>query len=143
MPGLLTVIIGKLSLVAIDGFAFLGAQHLLTVGRPEGLAANLADLLTEGVLSLFGKAILLFFCLLMGFCTVGVAKPLPCVVRIKLFAALFADTLQPLNMIRTVNGIASVSYHWENRFTLTDGSNQNWNRCPVIFWQKNISPVIR
>lgn len=96
MPGLLTVIIGKLSLVAIDGFAFLGAQHLLTVGRPEGLAANLADLLTEGVLSLFGKAFLLFFCLLMGFCTVGVAKPLPCVVRIKLFAALFADTLRVL-----------------------------------------------
>lgn len=96
MPGLLTVIIGKLSLVAIDGFAFLGAQHLLTVGRPEGLAANLADLLTEGVLSLFGKAFLLFFCLLMGFCAVGVAKPLPCVVRIKLFAALFADTLRVL-----------------------------------------------
>ena len=51
------MIIGKLSLVAIDGFAFLGAQHLLTVGRPEGLAANLADLLTESVLSLFGKII--------------------------------------------------------------------------------------
>ena len=96
LRGLLTVIIGKLSLIAIDGFAFLGAQHLLTVGRPEGLAANLADLLTEGVLSLFGIAFLLFFCLLMGFCTVGVAKPLPCAVRIKLFAALFAHTLRVL-----------------------------------------------
>ena len=84
------MIIGKLFLPAVDGFAFLGAQHPLTVGRPEGLAAYLADLLTEGVLSLFGKAFLLFFCLLMGFCTVGVAKPLPCAVRIKLFAALFA-----------------------------------------------------
>ena len=77
-------------MVAIDGFAFLGAQHLLTVGRPEGLAANLADLLTEGVLSLFGKAFLLFFCLLMGFCAVSIAKPLPCAVRIKLLTALFA-----------------------------------------------------
>ena len=38
------MIIGKLFLPAVDGFAFLGAQHLLTVGRPEGLAANLADL---------------------------------------------------------------------------------------------------
>jgi len=52
--------------------------------------------LTEGVLSLFGKAFLFFFGLLMGFCTVGVAKPLPYAVRIKLFAALFADTLQVL-----------------------------------------------
>ena len=90
------MIIGKLSLVAIDGFAFLGAQHLLTVGRPEGLAAYLADLLAEGVLSLFGKAFLLFFCLLMGFCAIGVAKPLPCAVRIKLLTALFADTLRVL-----------------------------------------------
>ena len=49
------MIIGKLFLPAVDGFAFLGAQHLLTVGRPEGLAANLADLLTEGVLSLSAK----------------------------------------------------------------------------------------
>ena len=57
LPRLLTVIIGKLFLPAVDGFAFLGAQHLLTVGRPEGLAANLADLLTESVLSLFGKII--------------------------------------------------------------------------------------
>ena len=83
-------------MVAIDGFAFLGAQHLLTVGRPEGLAAYLADLLTEGVLSLFGKAFLLFFCLLMGFCAVSIAKPLPCAVRIKLLTALFADTLRVL-----------------------------------------------
>jgi len=44
---LLTVIIGKLFPPAVDGFAFLGAQHLLTVGRPEGLAANLADLLRK------------------------------------------------------------------------------------------------
>ena len=36
------------------------------------------------------------FCLLMEFCTVGVAKPLPCAVRIKRFAALFADTLRVL-----------------------------------------------
>ena len=36
------------------------------------------------------------FCLLMGFCTVSIAKPLPCPVRIKLFAALFADTLRVL-----------------------------------------------
>ena len=71
------MIIGKLFLPAVDGFAFLGAQHLLTVGRPEGLAANLADLLTKGVLALFGKAFLLFFCLLMGFCTVSIAKSLP------------------------------------------------------------------
>ena len=90
------MIIGKLSLVAIDGFAFLGAQHLLTVGRPEGLAANLADLLTEGVLSLFGIAFLFFFGLLMGFRAIGVTKPLPCAVRIKLLTALFADTLRVL-----------------------------------------------
>ena len=32
----------------------------------------------------------------MEFCTVGVAKPLPCAARIKLFAALFADTLRVL-----------------------------------------------
>ena len=83
-------------MVPIDGFAFLGAQHLLTVGRPEGLAAYLADLLTEGVLSLFGKAFLLFFCLLMGFCAVSIAKSLPCAAWIKLFAALFADTLRVL-----------------------------------------------
>ena len=36
------------------------------------------------------------FCLLMGFCTVSIAKSLPCAVRIKLFAALFADTLRVL-----------------------------------------------
>ena len=90
LPGLLTVIIGKLSLVAIDGFAFLGAQHLLTVGRPEWLAANLAELLTEDVIALFSIAFLFFFCLLMGFCAVSIAKPLPCAVQIKLFAALFA-----------------------------------------------------
>ena len=90
------MIIGKLFLPAVDGFAFLGAQHLLTVGRPEGLAAYLADLLTEGVLSLFGKAFLLFFCLLMGFCAVSIAKSLPCAAWIKLFAALFADTLRVL-----------------------------------------------
>ena len=90
------MIIGKLSLVAIDGFAFLGAQHLLTVGRPEGHAANLADLLTEGVVALFGIAFLFFFGLLMGFRAIGVAKPLPCAVWIKLFAALFADTLRVL-----------------------------------------------
>ena len=90
------MIISKLSLVAIDGLAFLGAQHLLTGGQPEGLAAYLADLLTEGVISLFGKAFLLFFCLLMGFCAVSIAKPLPCAVRIKLLTALFADTLRVL-----------------------------------------------
>lgn len=90
------MIIGKLFLSAVDGFTFLGAQHLLTVGRPEGLVANLADLLTKGVLALFSKAFLLFFCLLMGFCTVGVTKPLPCTVRIKLLTALFADTLRVL-----------------------------------------------
>ena len=78
------MIIGKLFLSAVDCLAFLGAQHLLTVGRPEGLAAYLADLLTEGVLSLFGKAFLLFFCLLMGFRAVGVTKPLPCAVWLKL-----------------------------------------------------------
>lgn len=77
-------------------YAFLGAQHLLTVGRPEGLAANLADFLAKGVLALFGKAFLLFFCLLMGFCTVSIAKSLPCAVRIKLLTALFADTLRVL-----------------------------------------------
>ena len=32
----------------------------------------------------------------MGFRAIGVAKPLPCAVRIKLFAALFADTLRVL-----------------------------------------------
>ena len=90
------MIIGKLFLSAVDGFTFLGAQHLLTVGRPEGLVANLADLLTKGVLALFSKAFLLFFCLLMGFCKVGVTKPLPCTVRIKLLTALFADTLRVL-----------------------------------------------
>ena len=90
------MIISKLSLVAIDGLAFLEAQHLLTGGRPEGLAAYLADLLTEGVISLFGKAFLLFFCLLMGFCAGSIAKPLPCAVRIKLLTALFADTLRVL-----------------------------------------------
>lgn len=90
------MIIGKLLLSAVDGFTFLGAQHLLTVGRPEGLAANLADLLTKGVLALFGKAFLLFFCLLMGFCTVSIAKSLSCAVRIKLLTALFADTLRVL-----------------------------------------------
>ena len=36
------------------------------------------------------------FCLLMDFCIVGVAKPLPCAVRIKLFDALFADTIRVL-----------------------------------------------
>ena len=36
------------------------------------------------------------FCLLMGFCTVSIAKSLPWAVRIKLFAALFADTLRVL-----------------------------------------------
>ncbi len=96
LPELLTVIIGKLFLPAVDGFAFLGAQHLLTVGRPEGLAANLADLLTEGVVALFSIAFLFFFGLLMGFRAIGVTKPLPCAVRIKLFAALFADTLRVL-----------------------------------------------
>ena len=60
------------------------------------LAAYLADLLTEGVLSLFGKAFLLFFGLLMGFRAIGVTKPLPCAVRIKLLTALFADTLRVL-----------------------------------------------
>ena len=53
---ILTMIISKLFLPAVGCLTFLGAQHLLTVGRPEGLAAYLADLLTEGVLSLFGKA---------------------------------------------------------------------------------------
>ena len=93
------MIIGKLFLSAVDGFTFLGAQHLLTVGRPEGLAANLADFLAKGVLALFGKAFLLFFCLLMGFCTVSIAKSLPCAVRIKLLTALFADTLRVLMTI--------------------------------------------
>ena len=68
------MIIGKLFLPAVDGFAFLGAQHLLTVGRPEGLAANLADLLTEGVVALFSIAFLFFFGLLMGFRAIGVTK---------------------------------------------------------------------
>ena len=36
------------------------------------------------------------FCLLMGFCTVSIAKSLPCAVRIKLFAALFAHALRVL-----------------------------------------------
>ena len=90
------MIVGKLFLPAGDCLAFLGAQHLLTVGRPEGLAANLADLLTEGVLSLSGKAFLFFFGLLMGFRAVGVTKPLPCAAWIKLFAALFAHTLRVL-----------------------------------------------
>lgn len=36
------------------------------------------------------------FCLLMDFCTVGVAKSLPCAVRIKLFAALFVHALRVL-----------------------------------------------
>jgi len=90
------VIVGKLFLPAVDCLAFLGAQHLLTVGRPEGLAEYLADLLTEGVIALFGIAFLFFFGLLMGFRTVGVTKPLPCAVRIKLLTALFADTLRVL-----------------------------------------------
>ena len=67
---------GKLFLPAVDCLAFLGAQHLLTVGRPEGLAIYFAGLLTEGVVALFSIAFLFFFGLLMGFCTVGVAKPL-------------------------------------------------------------------
>ena len=90
------MIIGKLFLPAIDGLAFLGTQHLLSVGRPKGFSAYLASLLTEGVISFFGKAFLLFFCLLMGFRAVGVTKPLPCAVRIKLLTALFADTLRVL-----------------------------------------------
>ena len=90
------MIIGKLFLPAIDGLAFLGTQHLLSVGRPKGFSAYLASLLTEGVISFFGKAFLLFFCLLMGFCAVSIAKPLPCAVRIKLFDALFADTIRVL-----------------------------------------------
>ena len=36
------------------------------------------------------------FCLLMGFCTVSIAKSLPCAVRIKLFAALFVHALRVL-----------------------------------------------
>ena len=32
----------------------------------------------------------------MDFCTVGVAKSLPCAVRIKLLTTLFADTLRVL-----------------------------------------------
>ena len=36
------------------------------------------------------------FCLLMGFCTVSIAKSLPCAVRIKLFSALFAHALRVL-----------------------------------------------
>ena len=66
----------------------------MTVGRPEWLAAYLADLLTEDVIALFGIAFLFFFGLLMGFRAVSIAKPLPCAVRIKLFAALFAHTLR-------------------------------------------------
>ena len=45
LHGLLTVIIGKLFLPVVDGFTFLGAQHLLTVGRPEGLTTLFADTL--------------------------------------------------------------------------------------------------
>ena len=90
------MIIGKLFLSAVDCLAFLGTQHLLSVGRPKGFSAYLASLLTESVISFFGKAFLLFFCLLMGFRAVSVTKPLPCAVRIKHFAALFADTLRVL-----------------------------------------------
>ena len=37
------MIIGKLSLVAIDGFAFPGAQHLLTIGKLNDYLADLNE----------------------------------------------------------------------------------------------------
>lgn len=75
--GLLSVVIGKLLLPAVDFLTLLGAKRFLTVGRPKWFSTYLAGLLPEDVAVLFRKALFLSFGLSAGFRTVNIAKCLP------------------------------------------------------------------
>ena len=48
-----------------------------------------------------------------------------------------------LNMIKKRTGIYMDLLPYVMHCTLTVGNSLHWNRLLVIFWQKNISPVIR